>query len=98
MLSKGMYRINYTKLIYSAQLKRVLDTCTFLAFKSMVRYQDNLMKTSKSIHFAISILFSVSVHAEIMGNEKDLINKVNTNFGIPGMETSWYADIKSISS
>lgn len=56
------------------------------------------MKISKSIYFAISILFAVSVHAEIIGNEKDLINEVKTNFGIPGMEVSWYADIKSISS
>ncbi|MGZ8946619.1 MAG: hypothetical protein ACXW1W_14500 [Methylococcaceae bacterium] len=56
------------------------------------------MKASKLIFFGISVLFMVSVHAEIIGNEKDLINEVKINFGNPGMEASWYADIKSISS
>ena len=56
------------------------------------------MKTLKAICFTLGILFTTCLYAEITGNEKALITEIKSNFGIPGMTTSWYGDIKSISS
>jgi hypothetical protein len=44
------------------------------------------------------VLSSKHQNAEIIGNEKELIKEVKTNFGNPEIEASWYANIKSISS
>jgi hypothetical protein len=56
------------------------------------------MKFSKLIFLSLGVLFSASALSDIAGNETELINKVKLNFGYPGMETSWFVNIQSISS
>jgi hypothetical protein len=48
------------------------------------------VKTLKAIYFALSILFTTTTYADITGNEKALITEIKSNFGIPGMATSWF--------